>query len=122
MTNDQLPMTNDYFCAMNTIQISVLDREGELHSLEAPTDMALNVMELCKAYELQVEGTCGGMALCASCHVYVLSDHKLHEPSDDELAMLDSAFFVKPNSRLGCQLKIKEEMDGLKLELAPVGG
>ena len=41
---------------------------------------------------------------------------------DDELAMLDSAFFVKPNSRLGCQLKIKEEMDGLKLELAPVGG
>jgi len=106
---------------MDTIQISVLDREGELHSLDAPTDMAMNIMELCKAYELPVEGTCGGMALCASCHVYVLSDHELFEPSEDELAMLDSAFFVKSNSRLGCQLKIKEAMNGLRLELAPVG-
>ena len=107
---------------MDTIQISVLDREGELHTLDAPTDMAMSVMEVCKAYELPVEGTCGGMALCASCHVYVLSDHALSEPSEDELAMLDSAFFVKSNSRLGCQIKIKEEMDGLRLELAPVGG
>jgi 2Fe-2S ferredoxin len=113
---------NDEFCAMNTIQISILDREGELHALDAPTDMAMNIMELCKAYELPVEGTCGGMALCASCHVYVLSDQPLSAPSEDELAMLDSAFFVKPNSRLGCQLKIREEMNGLQLELAPVGG
>jgi len=82
---------------------------------------SMNIMELCKAYELPVEGTCGGMALCASCHVYVLSDHELFEPSEDELAMLDSAFFVKSNSRLGCQLKIKEAMNGLRLELAPVG-
>jgi ferredoxin len=107
---------------MDTIQISVLDREGELHTLDAPTDMAMSVMEVCKAYELPVEGTCGGMALCASCHVYVLSDHTLSEPSEDELAMLDSAFFVKSNSRLGCQIKIREEMNGLRLELAPVGG
>lgn len=106
----------------NTIQVSVLDREGELHSLEAPTDMAMNIMELCKSYELPVEGTCGGMALCASCHVYVLSDHALPDPSEDELAMLDQAFFVKSNSRLGCQLKIKDALDGLKLQLAPVGG
>lgn len=111
-----------YLCGMeNTIQISVLDREGGEHVLDAPTDMSMNVMEVCKAYELPVEGTCGGMALCASCHVYVLSDHELSEPSEDELAMLDSAFFVQPNSRLGCQLKIKDALDGLKLQLAPVG-
>jgi 2Fe-2S ferredoxin len=107
---------------MDTIQISVYDREGALHTLDAPTDMAMSVMEVCKAYELPVEGTCGGMALCASCHVYVLSNHELPEATEDELAMLDSAFFVKNNSRLGCQLKIKEAMDGLELELAPVGG
>ena len=71
-------------------------------------------------YELPVEGTCGGMALCASCHVYVLSNHELATPTDDEIAMLDAAFFVKNNSRLGCQLKLKDEMDGLTLELAPV--
>ncbi len=104
-----------------TIHITVLDREGQPHILEAPTDMGLNLMELCKAHDLPVEGTCGGMALCASCHVYVLNNRPLSEPSDDELAMLDSAFFVSSNSRLGCQLRIREELDGLLVRLAPVG-
>lgn len=102
------------------ISLTVIDRDEQPHQLEAPTDMALSLMELCKAYELPVEGTCGGMALCASCHVYVLSDHPLPEPTDDELAMLDSAFFVQRNSRLGCQIKLKDEMDGLRVKLAPV--
>lgn len=102
------------------ITLSVEDREGKVHELEAPTDMAMNVMEICKAYELPVEGTCGGMALCASCHCYVLSDHPLPEPSDAEEDMLDQAFFVEDNSRLGCQIKIREEIDGLKIKLAPV--
>ena len=105
---------------MDNIKVTIVDREGKEHELDAPTDMGMSIMELCKAYELPVEGTCGGMALCASCHVYLLSDHTLPEQSDDELAMLDSAFFVKPNSRLGCQIKLKDELDGLKLELAPV--
>lgn len=104
------------------IQVTVIDREGAAHELEAPTDMNLNLMELCKAYELPVEGTCGGMALCASCHVYVLSDHELPEKSMDEEDMLDQAFFVKQNSRLGCQIKLKDEYDQLKVELAPVHG
>jgi ferredoxin-2, mitochondrial len=103
------------------IKVTVIDREDVVHELDTPTDMGLNVMELCKSYELPVEGTCGGMALCASCHVYVLSDHLLHEPSDDELNMLDQAFFVKPNSRLGCQIKLNNDgLDGLELRLAPV--
>lgn len=102
------------------IHLTVFDRENQPHLLNAPTDMALSLMELCKAAELPVEGTCGGMALCASCHVYVLSGHDLPEPSDDELAMLDSAFFVQKNSRLGCQIKIREELDGLEVKLAPV--
>jgi ferredoxin len=101
------------------IHIKVVDREGVTHDLEAPTDMALNLMEVCKMYELPVKGTCGGMALCASCHCYVLSDHPLSEPTDDELAMLDSAFFVASNSRLGCQIKLTDELDGLEVKLAP---
>jgi len=52
--------------------------------------------------------------------MYVLSDHELSELSEDEENMLDQAFFVKPNSRLGCQIKITEEVDGLKVALAPV--
>lgn len=102
------------------ISVTVIDREGVKHDLEAPTDMNMNMMEVCKAYELPVEGTCGGMALCASCHCYVLSDHELPEPSEDEEDMLDQAFFVEENSRLGCQIKIKENIDGLVVKLAPV--
>jgi len=102
------------------IEITVIDREDAHHVLEAPTDMAMSLMEVCKSYELPVEGICGGMALCASCHVYVLSDHLLPEKSDDEEDMLDQAFFVKPNSRLGCQIKIREEIENLVVKLAPV--
>lgn len=104
----------------NIIAVTVIDREGTRHVLEAPTDMALNMMEVCRSYELPVEGTCGGMALCASCHMYVLSDHELSEPTEDEEMMLDQAFFVKSNSRLGCQIKILNTLDGLEVELAPV--
>jgi 2Fe-2S ferredoxin len=104
----------------NIIQVTVIDREGQSHEFKAPTDMAMNMMEVCKSYELPVEGICGGMALCASCHMYVLSDHELTDASEDEEDMLDQAFFVKPNSRLGCQIKITEAIDGLKVQLAPV--
>ncbi|MFM9984802.1 MAG: 2Fe-2S iron-sulfur cluster-binding protein [Flavobacteriales bacterium] len=105
----------------NIIKITVVDREGKEHELDAPTDINMNMMELCKSYELPVEGTCGGMAMCATCHMYILSDHQLHEKSDDEEAMLDQAFFVKNNSRLGCQIKLTNELDGLKVQLAEVG-
>ena len=101
------------------IKITVVDREGQAHQLEAPTDMAMNLMEVCKAYELPVEGTCGGMAMCASCQCYVLSDHQLQERTPDEEAMLSEAFHVNENSRLGCQIPMEEKLEGLKVELAP---
>ncbi len=101
------------------IKIKVKDRAGDLHVLEGPTDMSLNLMELCKAHELPVQGTCGGMALCASCQCYVLSDHPLVDKSDAEEDMLAVAFHVRENSRLGCQIHLIEELDGLEIELAP---
>lgn len=105
----------------NLIKITVVDREGKEHELDGPTDMNMNMMELCKSYELPVEGTCGGMAMCASCHMYILSDHDILERNDDEEAMLDQAFFVKRNSRLGCQIHLSQELNGLKVQLAEVG-
>lgn len=105
--------------AENTITVIIIDREGSRHELEAPTDMSMNIMEVCKSYELPVEGTCGGMAMCASCQCYLESDHELNEQSDDELDMLDQAFHVEDNSRLGCQIPITEEIDGIILRLAP---
>lgn len=104
---------------MSVIKITVIDREGESHLLDAPTDMNMNMMELCKSYELPVEGTCGGMAMCASCHMYLESDTELPEQSDDELDMLDQAFFVEDNSRLGCQIQLTDDLDGMVVKLAP---
>ena len=101
------------------VTITVIDREGKSHELIAPTDMAMNLMEVCKAYELPVEGTCGGMAMCASCQCYLVSDHDLSEKSDDEEAMLSEAFHVKENSRLGCQIHMSKALEGLTVELAP---
>ena len=105
----------------NIIKIIVVDRSGVSHELEGPTDMNMNMMELCRSYELPVEGTCGGMAMCASCHMYVKSDHELPHRSDDEEDMLDAAFNVEDNSRLGCQIHLNKDVDGLEVELAPVG-
>lgn len=107
---------------MSDIKITIIDREGVTHEVDAPTDMNMNVMELVRAYELAPEGTigiCGGMAMCASCQCYVLNDVELPEKSDDEEAMLSEAFNVKENSRLGCQIHITPEIEGLKVELAP---
>jgi 2Fe-2S ferredoxin len=104
---------------MNEITVTIIDREGESHELVAPTDMSMNIMEVCKAYELPVKGECGGMAMCATCQCYLESETDLPEQSDDELDMLDQAFFVEDNSRLGCQIQISEEINGIVLRLAP---
>ena len=107
---------------MQDIKITIIDREGKTHQVEAPTDMNMNLMEVIRSYELAPEGTigvCGGMAMCASCQCYVQSDHELPEMSYDEDLMLAEAFHVQDNSRLGCQIHINPEMDGLQVELAP---
>lgn len=101
------------------VSITVVDREGKEHDFSVPTDMNLNLMEVCKGFELPVEGICGGMAMCASCQVYILTDEHFGERNDDEEAMLDEAYFVEENSRLGCQIPITPELNGLKVALAP---
>ncbi len=107
---------------MSDIKIKITDRSGLTHEVDAPTDMNMNIMELVRAYELAPEGTigvCGGMAMCASCQCYVISDTVLPEKSDDEDAMLAEAFYVQDNSRLGCQIHLTEAIEGLEIVLAP---
>ena len=101
------------------INITVIDREGKEHVFSVPTDMNLNLMEVCKGSDLPVAGICGGMAMCASCQVYVLTEEHFGERNDDEQAMLDEAYHVEENSRLGCQIPITNSLDGLKVKIAP---
>ncbi|PKH52394.1 ferredoxin [Tenacibaculum sp. Bg11-29] len=107
---------------MSDINIKITDRKGVLHEILAPTDMAMNLMEIVRSYELAEEGTigiCGGMAMCASCQCYVKSEHELPEMGVDEDMMLAEAFHVEDNSRLGCQIQMKPNLEGLEVELAP---
>ena len=107
---------------MTDVTIKITDRNGVKHEVLAPTDMNMNVMELIRSYELAEEGTigiCGGMAMCASCQCYVLNDVLKTERNDDEEAMLSEAYHVKENSRLGCQIHISEELEGLEIKIAP---
>jgi ferredoxin len=104
---------------MPDIKETIIDRVGVAHELEGPTDMNMTVMELCNAYDLPVKGECGGMAMCATCQCYLESETDLPQQSDAELDMLDQAFFVKGNSRLGCQIHLSDEIDGIVLRLAP---
>ncbi len=107
---------------MKDIKIKIKDREGIVHEVDAPTDMNMNIMEVVRSYELAPEGTigvCGGMAMCASCQCYVVTGMALPKKSEDEDAMLAEAFYVKDNSRLGCQIRITKELEGLEIELAP---
>ncbi len=108
---------------MSDVKITIIDREGEAHTVDAPTDMNMNLMEVIRSYELAPEGTigiCGGMAMCASCQCYMLNlEHMLPEKSIEEEDMLDQAFFVENNSRLSCQIPITDELDGLEIRIAP---
>lgn len=105
------------------VNLKITDRDGMLHEVIAPTDMSMNLMEVIRSYELAEEGTigvCGGMAMCASCQVYILNGaEKLNPMEAEEDAMLAEAFHVEDNSRLGCQIPITPEIDGLEVELAP---
>ena len=101
------------------ITVHIIDRDNKKHTLIGPTDMSMNIMELCKSYDLPVIGECGGMAMCATFQCYLESDTSLPPQNDDELDMLDQAFFVKNESRLGCQIQLHKNIDGIVLRLAP---
>lgn len=100
------------------IKFEVEDRNGETKTLEFPTDMGLNVMEALKASEYPILATCGGMALCATCHVEVTKGFDdLAEPNDMELDMIDTLPNASDCSRLACQLSVDENLADVKLVL-----
>ncbi|RME17077.1 MAG: ferredoxin [Bacteroidetes bacterium] len=93
------------------IRIKVIDKKNNEQVLEAPADIGLSLMEFLKASGYPILATCGGMALCATCHVEVLKNYEqLPEPSNDELNMLDTLPEIYPTSRLSCQIKLTSDL------------
>ena len=100
-------------------KLIVTDREGVEHTLDGTPGWS--VMEVIRENDLPIEAACGGCCACATCHVYVDPAWlgRLEPPNQDESMMLDEAFEVRDNSRLSCQIKHGDALDGLKVTLAP---
>ena len=78
-----------------------------------------SVMEAGRDANLGIEGTCGGCLSCATCHIIVNPEWfaKTGLPSEDEADMLDLAFGLSQTSRLGCQIEMSDDLDGLKVAI-----
>lgn len=100
------------------VKFHVKEIDGALREIEVPTDMNLNLMEVLKASEYEIEAACGGMALCATCHIEVLEGiEKLNPRTDAELDMLDTLPVVSGNSRLACQIRVTDDLRDVVLRL-----
>jgi 2Fe-2S ferredoxin len=100
--------------------MTFIERDGTRREVDAP--LGLSVLEIAHRHNVDIEGACEGSLACSTCHVVVSPEwfDLLKDPSEDEEDMLDLAFGLTKTSRLGCQIIISEEMDGLTVSL-PAG-
>ncbi len=99
-------------------KITFVEQDGTEHAHEG--DVGMTVMEVAIKNSVPgIDADCGGACACATCHVYVdrAWTEKVGKPADMEEDMLDFAFEVQESSRLSCQIKVTDELDGLKLKL-----
>jgi 2Fe-2S ferredoxin len=94
-----------------------IERDGNKKEVDAP--IGLTILDIAHRNDIDIEGACEGSLACSTCHVIVDKEWygRLEEPSEDEEDMLDLAFGLTPTSRLGCQVVITEELDGLTVAL-----
>lgn len=100
------------------IKFTVEDQEGNRQEVEAPTDMGLSLMEVLKGSGYPILATCGGMALCATCHVEILEGKDgLGDATDVELDQLENLPEYYPTSRLSCQIRIGDILENAVIKL-----
>ena len=102
-------------------RIVFIEADGNRKEVDAP--LGLSIMEVAQKFDIDIEGACEGSLACATCHVIVEPSwyERLNEPSEDEEDMLDLAFDLQQTSRLGCQIVVTEEMEGLTVALPGSG-
>lgn len=103
----------------DTVKLHITDRQGESHEIEAIVGFTIKDV-IAQSLRPDHFGDCGGCCACATCHVYVDEAYvdKLNICDEDETEMLEMSSDKRSNSRLGCQVPVTAEMDGMKLEVA----
>jgi 2Fe-2S ferredoxin len=98
-------------------KMTFIERDGTHREVDAP--LGLSVLEVAHKYGVDIEGACEGSLACSTCHVIVDSGwfKRLETPTEDEEDMLDLAFGLTQTSRLGCQIVMTDELDGLVVKL-----
>jgi 2Fe-2S ferredoxin len=98
-------------------KMTFIERDGTRREVDAP--LGLSVLEIAHRHNVDIEGACEGSLACSTCHVVVSPEwfDLLKDPSEDEEDMLDLAFGLTHTSRLGCQIIMTEELDGLTVGL-----
>ena len=98
-------------------KMTFIERDGKRREVDAP--LGLSVLEIAHKHGVDIEGACEGSLACSTCHVIVDPEwHELlKEATEDEEDMLDLAFGLTQTSRLGCQIIMTEELDGLTVKL-----
>ncbi len=98
-------------------KMTFIERDGTRREVDAP--IGLSVLEIAHKHGIDIEGACEGSLACSTCHVIVDTEwyELLKEASEDEEDMLDLAFGLTQTSRLGCQIIMTEELDGLTVRL-----
>lgn len=98
-------------------KMTFIDPQGARHDVDAPE--GLSVLEIAHRAKLELEGACEGSLACSTCHIVVAPEwfDRLDEPTEDEEDMLDLAFGLTATSRLGCQIIMKPDYDGLTVTL-----
>lgn len=100
------------------VTIYVISADGRKDRLEVPVNMNPSLMEVLRANGYPIPGTCGGIALCATCAVDVLSgEHNLSPAEEQELDMLDTLPETNSATRLACQIQLGPEMDGMTIRI-----
>ncbi|MEO5979423.1 MAG: 2Fe-2S iron-sulfur cluster-binding protein [Chryseolinea sp.] len=95
------------------ITFQVKDSFEEIQTIEVPEGISLSLMEVLKASDYPIEATCGGMALCATCHIAVARGAgQIAAPLEHELDMLDTLPNSNDESRLACQIRIDKTLEG----------
>ncbi|XP_040043320.1 ferredoxin-2, mitochondrial [Gasterosteus aculeatus] len=104
----------------DVVNVVYIDRSGQRIPVKAK--VGDNVMYLAQRHGIELEGACEASLACSTCHVYVTSSHfdKLAEPDEREDDMLDMAPLLQENSRLGCQIILTPELEGMELTLPTV--